>query len=1031
MIDSNEEAILEQIRRRAGSYVPEWRFDSDKPDIGTALALVCAGMYAGMRRKLAGVPGKNRINFLNALGADLLPALPSEGYAAFSLVNGDAKGVEVPVGTILNASSAQTESGTVSFRTLDEVFVTPSELQEIYQVDDRYDSIRCLYSAVGETAEDETESSSLEDLTLFNPELLAGQRGNLQRHEMVLCHREVLHIRESGTVTLHFLLPGDRSVSEEILRMLCDPELVAIEYLSEEGFCPFDGIRQEGKTLVLCKTERQPELSLREWRGENSCFLRICARKPEQLKEFTFEKIKLGSQGQKIAPEAIYAAGVECGSGPYFPFGERLSAYSEIYFGSSEVLGKKGADVELSFHLEFAKIPFDYVGEQDQIKWEWIMKKSDLKTDPEYDSTVEAVLWEYYNGTGWARLFSDHAFEGLFMPDEDAGGKRTVRFVCPQNMEVLTVEARECIYIRARILKINNLYKQKGFYISPILDQTYFSYSYENHPVSPESLSLYNNLEWTRYSLSVSGMHSMYRPFSGMKRQHRTLYLGFDRPFSGAPIRLLCLFRNSAFRGNAVLLWEYYNGKEWRTADLTDETEQFSHSGLITLTGHSDSVSQRLFGKERYWLRLTDATDAYEQRGIGKEQAASNPPVLQGMYLNASRILQVDKSSVVYYRMETYRENKELVLPERRLLGAYVYIDETNRLSEQECTVLRKRGALFSFSDEAKLWVRWSCVPDFFNSGPKDRHFRLDRNEGSIQFGDGRRGMIPPASRTDNIRVEYFQGGGTFGNVDRGEVNQLDQELGFINRVTNPGALAGGSEIETLDQAVQRNTAAIRHRGRAVTIRDFEDLALSSSRQLCRVRCFAGYDGSGASVPGAVTLVAVQEAGRSGSPFEPIREQIGKCLRERMSGELREQETLFIREPDYVQLDIRVEIAISGFSIGFRVKRLVQECLRDFLDPITGNFNKKGWEIGTLPEIIQLKNAVAAIPGVLYVRNLYLTAYIGQDGITDAPEYTGYSDAEGRIGGRKETDLEQMRKNPYVLPVSGIHEVLMIAARES
>ncbi|MBR1629174.1 MAG: hypothetical protein IJ679_07910, partial [Lachnospiraceae bacterium] len=41
----------------------------------------------------------NRIAFLNALGADLLPAVCAEGYVVFGLVNQEVEGVEVDAGT--------------------------------------------------------------------------------------------------------------------------------------------------------------------------------------------------------------------------------------------------------------------------------------------------------------------------------------------------------------------------------------------------------------------------------------------------------------------------------------------------------------------------------------------------------------------------------------------------------------------------------------------------------------------------------------------------------------------------------------------------------------------------------------------------------------------------------------------------------------------------------------------------------------------------------------------------------------------
>ena len=56
----------------------------------------------------------------------------------------------------------------------------------------------------------------------------------------------------------------------------------------------------------------------------------------------------LKSSGSGIEPDTVYGDGVECSLARYFPFGESLTPYSEAYFGSQEVLGKRGAWIELS-----------------------------------------------------------------------------------------------------------------------------------------------------------------------------------------------------------------------------------------------------------------------------------------------------------------------------------------------------------------------------------------------------------------------------------------------------------------------------------------------------------------------------------------------------------------------------------------------------------------------------------------------------------------------------------------------------------
>ena len=58
---------------------------------------------------------------------------------------------------------------------------------------------------------------------------------------------------------------------------------------------------------------------------------------------------------------------------------------------------------------------------------------------------------------------------------------------------------------------------------------------------------------------------------------------------------------------------------------------------------------------------------------------------------------------------------------------------------------------------------RWVQVEDFKRSGPNDAHYVLDRESGTIRFGDGRHGRRPPAGST--IRATYRPGGSTKGNV--------------------------------------------------------------------------------------------------------------------------------------------------------------------------------------------------------------------------------------------------------------------------
>lgn len=127
--------------------------------------------------------------------------------------------------------------------------------------------------------------------------------------------------------------------------------------------------------------------------------------------------------------------------------------------------------------------------------------------------------------------------------------------------------------------------------------------------------------------------------------------------------------------------------------------------------------------------------------------------------------------------------------------------------------------------------IIWSTGPDryirvigYSDAGPHSKIFfqRTDIDGSTtIRFGDGVNGVIPQRDR--KIYVSYRLGGGAVGNLPAG------------TQLTGPGSLyavfnspaAGGVDAES-DASIRRNAAStFRSRNRAVTKRDFADLALS------------------------------------------------------------------------------------------------------------------------------------------------------------------------------------------------------------
>jgi len=82
--------------------------------------------------------------------------------------------------------------------------------------------------------------------------------------------------------------------------------------------------------------------------------------------------------------------------------------------------------------------------------------------------------------------------------------------------------------------------------------------------------------------------------------------------------------------------------------------------------------------------------------------------------------------------------------------------------------------------------VRWHPVPDFYRSGPADRHYTLDPVSGAVGFGDGQAGRIPPRGQ-NNLRITYRTGGGEAGNRATGTIVALKSSIPYsCLRVVRP-----------------------------------------------------------------------------------------------------------------------------------------------------------------------------------------------------------------------------------------------------
>ena len=149
-------------------------------------------------------------------------------------------------------------------------------------------------------------------------------------------------------------------------------------------------------------------------------------------------------------------------------------------------------------------------------------------------------------------------------------------------------------------------------------------------------------------------------------------------------------------------------------------------------------------------------------------------------------------------------------------------------------------GSIELYVQDGDIYSKWTQVQHIADYGPTDLVYTtyLDENNVvSIYFGDGVSGVIPTIY--SEIRANYTVGGGAIGNVSPDILTTINYVTGLsegettalqaVITVTNANAALGGSDPESNNQIRVSAPAALRSGNRAVSLKDFADLALTVS----------------------------------------------------------------------------------------------------------------------------------------------------------------------------------------------------------
>jgi predicted phage baseplate assembly protein len=402
------------------------------------------------------------------------------------------------------------------------------------------------------------------------------------------------------------------------------------------------------------------------------------------------------------------------------------------------------------------------------------------------------------------------------------------------------------------------------------------------------------------------------------------------------------------------LVWEAWTEDGWAACEVDrDGTGGLNRPGEVVLHIPGGHTLSRTGGQEAGWLRCR----------------VTEPLSDQPFYTTSPTIRSVDAftlgGTTSAIHAETVQDEalgESTGLPGQRLrLAHFPVVGDTPPVLLQTA--------------ERDGWVDWDVVPHFAASGPTDRHITLDAATGEIAFGPAVRepdgtmrqyGTAAPKGAVIRAR-RYRTGGGRAGNVARGAVQVLRSSVPYVADVVNREAARGGVEGETVEEAKTRAPITLRAQERAVTLRDYEELARRAAPETARITCLEGEEGEHGAY--AVRVLVVPQA--VPDPGGRLRfEQLvpGDALLQRITRHLDERRLIGTRlavgPPFYQGVTVVATVhAFRGVDTD-RVRRQAHDALYRHLDPLTGGADGTGWPFGRPVQAGEVFAVLQRVPGV-------------------------------------------------------------------
>jgi hypothetical protein len=617
-----------------------------------------------------------------------------------------------------------------------------------------------------------------------------------------------------------------------------------------------------------------------------------------------------------------------------------------------------------------------------------LVRLADIKT------TTPSLSWEYFDGQSWWTI------PGL---DDGTSALRStglVSFCVPDGLKATEVAGRKSYWIRARLIggdygketvtvhskpdpdpahrgeTIQTVDRSISGITPPLLGSVDVRYSVccpsdPDYIITEDGGAFRNQTEantiaGAEVELFMSLATSIRRAASSTTRgtaaeKDRAIYLGFDQPFSEGPISILFFVEEDNEDHDVAypLFVDVLRETGFEPVVAKDGTRGLYESGIVSFNLSAPPPAIALFGSEaRYWLRLRPRSS--DDKWMPRIHAA---------YLNAVFARASETQDLERLGSSDGSPNQRVFLARPPVLEGTLELRVREPLGDEEVQELRNANPASVLdrlpTGQAGPWVLWNLVDDPDDGEPNERVYALNHETGEITFGDGGHGRIPPIGTDCIVAIRYKRGGGEIANkvAAWSQINLISPVQG-VERVFAPEGAAGGSDPQDAREVIQFAPANQFMRDRALTLRDFEMLALQSSRDVAQVHALQSGDG---------VRLAVVMRGQHPKPTPAQRRELLSYLAERTSPMLAARGAITIVDPNLVEIRVNLTLTINSIDQSGTVAGDAKARVIALLDAANGGEDHAGWQLGEVPTDTDISAALDGIADLEEVDDVKIT----------------------------------------------------------